>query len=61
MRVLQAGSIAILVLLASILLVGCDDRPCESGHYNYIPIYHSTTKTTTITPVWVCDQYAEEK
>lgn len=61
MRVLQGGSIAIVAVLLLILLTGCDDRPCESGHYNYIPIYHSTTKTMTITPVWVCDQYAEEK
>ncbi|WLW38542.1 hypothetical protein [Streptomyces phage Vanseggelen] len=58
MKILQGGSIAILAALLLILLTGCDDRPCEAGHYNYIPIYNG--KTTTITPVWVCDQYAEE-
>ncbi|QMP84610.1 hypothetical protein KGG93_gp65 [Streptomyces phage Endor2] len=59
MKILRAGSVAIVASLLLILLTGCDDRPCESGHYNYIPV--SNGKTTTLHPYWVCDEYAEEK
>jgi hypothetical protein len=51
------------MLLAMIGIVGCDDRPCLRGHYMFVPVVHSTGKSTytTITPVWVCDQYGEKK
>jgi hypothetical protein len=58
-KILNTGGVLILVILGFFFLTGCDDRPCESGHYNYIPI--SNGKTTTLHPYWVCDEYAEEK
>ncbi|WJN63163.1 hypothetical protein [Streptomyces phage phiScoe44] len=59
MRYLRVIGVLILVILGLESLTGCDDRPCESGHYNYMPV--SNGKTTTLHPYWVCDEYAEEK
>ncbi|WJN63476.1 hypothetical protein [Streptomyces phage phiScoe56] len=58
MKILRVIGVLILVVLGFWSLTGCDDRPCEAGHYNYIPM--TVGKTTTLHPYWVCDKYAEE-
>jgi hypothetical protein len=62
-RLIRVTVALAFMFLAAIGIVGCDDRPCLKGHYMFVPMVHSTGKSTytTITPVWVCDQYGKAK
>jgi hypothetical protein len=56
-------AVAVAAMLVALLgLSACNDRPCVQGHYNYVPVVHTTGKTTytTIQPVWNCDEYGKK-
>jgi hypothetical protein len=61
-QLLIAFVVTVAVILAGILLTGCDNRPCQSGHYitTMMPVVNGKTTTFVPTQTFVCDVYAGE-
>jgi hypothetical protein len=63
-KILQGGSIALLVVLLLILLSGCDDGPECLDHdtrLQTVTTFNGKTTSVHVIPVTVCTRYAEEK
>jgi hypothetical protein len=62
-RLIRVVVALVLMFLAAVGIVGCDNRPCLKGHYDFMPVTHVVGKSTTVTmqPVWHCDQYGKKK